>query len=332
MNKNFFKALVASKNDLETLKANSVDQSVIAAVEKQIAQIERKLSRYTLPDEFKVRAEVNGQVGIYSIYTTEIQRDLDMNRVSEFYSLFKNGHYESAFPILTITVAKANELGLRLYDFYGNDITDTADENALVIIEGQHRGVASALLYSEGSGFCLMNICNKPLITDLAQYLSTINGKEISTYSDGDRIDILASRDSDSDDLIVAINNAQNDGFNLSTIERAYCNGSTIPKDKYNKAFVSGDTLTSMLTERESEKIDLSRGQRILQGFINVGYDTKKVSRYWVEGFYSYAAAHSEERAFQALSALTNEMITTKITSGTDFIALLNTAYSNSIG
>ena len=104
-----------------------------------------------------------------------------------------------------------------------------------------------------------------------------------------------------------------------------------IPKDKYNKAFVSGDTLTSMLTERESEKIDLSRGQRILQGFINVGYDTKKVSRYWVEGFYSYAAAHSEERAFQALSALTNEMITTKITSGTDFIALLNMANSNSI-
>ena len=329
---NPFKALSATKRNLETLRANSVDQSIIAAVEKQIDQIERKLSRYTLPDEFKVKARINDQVGIYSIYTTEIQRDLDMNRVSEFYTLFKNGHYESDFPILVITVAKAKELGLRLYDFYGNDVTDTADENALVIIEGQHRGVASALLHSDGNDFCLENICYKGNITDLAQYLSTINGKETSTYKDPDRIDIMASRDSDTDNLIVAINEAKNDGFNLSTIERAYCGGSTIPKDKYNKAFVSGNTLTSMLTEREREKIDLPRGQRILQGFINVGCDTKKVSRYWVEGFNGYAAAHSEERAFQALSALTSEMITAKITSGTDFTTILNTAYNSSIG
>lgn len=251
------KALSANKKNVVLLRANSVDQSVIAVVEKQIAQIERKLSRYTLPDEFKVRASVNNQVGIYSIYTTEIQRDLDMNRVSEFYSLFKNGHYESDFPILTITVAKANALGLRLYDFYGNDITDTADENALVIIEGQHRGVASALLYSEDSDFCLMNICDKPLIADLAQYLSTINGKEISSYSDGDKIDIQEFRYFDSDNLIVAINNAQNDGFNLSTIERAYCGGSTIPKDKYNKGFMSGAFYISLFTEKGREKVDI---------------------------------------------------------------------------
>lgn len=137
-------ALSAFKNNLEVLKANSVDQSIIAAVEKQIVQVERKLSRCVVLDEFKVRTQINDH--IYSIYTT---------------------------------------------------------------------------------------------------------------CSDGDKIDIQEFRYSDSDNLIVAINNAQNDGFNLSTIERAYCGGSTIPKDKYNKGFMSGAFYISLFTEKGREKVDI---------------------------------------------------------------------------
>lgn len=139
-------ALSAFKNNLEVLKANSVDQSIIAAVEKQIVQVERKLSGCVVLDEFKVRTQINDHIVIYSIYTT---------------------------------------------------------------------------------------------------------------CSDGDKIDIQEFRYSDSDNLIVAINNAQNDGFNLSTIERAYCGGSTIPKDKYNKGFMLGAFYISLFTEKEREKVDI---------------------------------------------------------------------------
>lgn len=64
---NIFKALSATKRNLETLRANSVDQSIITAVEKQIVQVERKLSRCVVLDEFKVRTQINDHIVIYSI-------------------------------------------------------------------------------------------------------------------------------------------------------------------------------------------------------------------------------------------------------------------------
>ena len=114
-------ALSAFKNNLEVLKANSVDQSIIAAVEKQIVQVERKLSRCVVLDEFKVRTQINDHIVIYSIYTTCSDGDkIDIQEITSSYSdtLFACTNNNKGFMSGAFYISLFTEKGREKVDIY----------------------------------------------------------------------------------------------------------------------------------------------------------------------------------------------------------------------
>ena len=322
----YFK-LEEAKTLLTSLKAQGADVSVINAQETVIKKLQKEANGIHIPEDATIKVkEVDGEIRNYKICHASLQRKIKYVRVDEFLNLFKNGKYEKAYPILAITVEKAKSIGLKIFDYQGNDITDTANGDWLVIIDGQHRAAAAAILNEENPEFCLENLILKEDITNLPEYLSTINGKEISNYSDADRLEILSIRD-EGDALTKVLSETTKEGMSQATAERIFT-GKSIPRKRYSDAFISGNKLTDQLSANEKESLNIGRGVKLRDTFLSVGIEAKKISRYWVEGFNSYAKATTEEQAFTALGKLKAEKIG-KLTCGNDFVEILKKAYES---
>lgn len=314
---------------LAKLEIGGADATVINAQKKIVGRLLKERHAVKVPNDAAIKIrEDDGQIVSRKICHANFQRSIKPARVDEFLSLFKNGKYEKAYPILAITVAKAKELSLKIFDFQGNNITDTTDENWLVIIDGQHRALASAILNSneECKEFAFENVVNKDGITNLSEYLSTINGKEISNYSDSDRLEILAERDSD-DDLIQAVYALTQKGIKQSTAERMIMQ-KPIPRKKYNESFMSSSKLTTLLSPEEQKKIDVGDAFQLLEHFQMIEAELKSVSRYWIEGFNSFAKSHNRTKAFDALRVLKVKEIR-ELSCGDDFVEKLKSAYES---
>lgn len=321
--------LEEAKMLLTSLKEKGADASVINAQEAVIKKLQKEVNGIHIPEGATIKVKAaDGEISNYKICHADFQRSIKPARVDEFLSLFKNGKYEKAYPILAITVAKAKELSLKIFDFQGNNITDTTDENWLVIIDGQHRALASAILNSneECKEFAFENVVTKDDITNLSEYLSTINGKEISNYSDSDRLEILAERDSD-DDLIQAVYALTQKGIKQSTAERMIMQ-KPIPRKKYNESFMSSNKLSTLLSPEEQKKIDVGDAFQLLEHFQMIEAELKSVSRYWIEGFNSFAKSHNRTKAFDALRVLKVKEIR-KLSCGDDFVEKLKSAYES---
>lgn len=317
--------LAKAKELLNGLEAQGAEATVINAQENVIKRLQKEADGINIPENATIKIkDGNGEIKSHKICRANFQRSIRYIRVQEFLNLFKANKYERAFPIIAITVAKAKSLGLRIFDFHGNDVTDTADESSLVVIDGQHRSIAAAILNDEGSEFCLENLVIKNELTNLAEYLSTIDGRESSNYSDSDRLDILAMRDPD-DELTISIHETTKKGFSQSTSERILLR-KPISRSKYSDAFINGKKLTTLLSDKEKESLNLERGIRLRDAFLAVGIEAKKISRYWIEGFNSYAIVNAEEQAFTALGKLKPEDIG-KLSHGDDFLAILKKAF-----
>lgn len=321
---------IAKAQDLlAKLDTEGADATVINAQKKIVDRLLKERHAVEVPNDAAIKIRVNdGRIVSRKICHANFQRSIKPARVDEFLKLFNDGKYESAYPILVITVAKAKELSLKIFDFQGNNITDTADENWLVIIDGQHRALASAILNSneECKEFVFENVVTKDGITNLSEYLSTINGKEISNYSDSDRLEILAERDSD-DELIQTVYALTQKGIKQSTAERMVMQ-KPIPRKKYNESFMSSNSLTKLLSPEEQKKIDVADAFRLFSYFQMIKVDLKFVSRYWIEGFNSFAKSHDRTKAFDALQALNVEEIR-KLSCGDDFVEELKAAYES---
>lgn len=320
------KELIRKANKLlATMEASGADATVINAQKAHIKKLQEKETKeLTIPENASIYIKIDGEAKRVKICKARNQRSIKPLRVSECLQIITEGSYEQGLSIILMTVAKAKELGLTLEDFMGNDVTETADETWIVIVDGQHRSIAAAIFNNEvaeeGTKFIFENTILKEDITNYGKYLASINGKETSNFSNEDRIDILALRDSN-DELTNSINEYKNK-ISLSTLERAMTGGVTIAKSKYSKALKENVTLSSLLSEKESSKLNIQLGEKLLDACLATRMSPKRISRYWIEGFYGYVAAHDETKAFEAIAKITLENYIS-ISSGHDFTAYL---------
>lgn len=310
---------------LALMEESGAIAAVINAQKAHIKKLkERGTKELTIPENAAIHIKSDGEVKQVTICKAKSQRAIKPLRVSECLQIIKEGNYEQELPIILMTVAKAKELGLALEDFKGNDVTETADEAWRVIVDGQHRSIAAAIFndneVTEGSTkFIFENTILKENIANYGKYLASISGKETSNFSSEDHLALLAQ--GCDEELPAAI--AEHKGkLSLSTRERAMTGGVAISRRKYSKALKESVTLTSLLSEKESGKLNIQLGKRLLSACLATGVSPKHISQYWIEGFYFYVAAHNETKAFEAIAKIAPENYSS-ISSGNEFTTYL---------
>lgn len=247
-------------------------------------------------------------------------RPVDDRKVGRFTSLIRQGKYEKAYPII---VARGEDLvaaGYELCDIHGNTIAPEDEAGYFVVLDGQHRGKAYALLAAAGEDVEVPNVrLRNP--QDVGEYLVDINTAGTS-WSSKDKSSVAALTTKNERPLFQAIAELIAKGYNPSTAALIFC-GRKISGIQLNHA-LRGNEVT---LPREA-KVDIERGQRFVDLCAEAGitpvFATK---RYFIEGFNAYATSVGDERAFEALTALSgkrlNESQLREVRDSNDFITLL---------
>jgi hypothetical protein len=248
-------------------------------------------------------------------------RPIKKTIVNGFLQIIASGKYDDTQSIVT---AEATELisDYNLVDLENNPITAQEAKEYLIVLDGQHRISAFAKINAnrtQENQIVIPNVHVKKGLKNVREYLADINMVG-HNWSTADKICVSAIASNSK--LLNKTNELIKDGFNASTAI-TICTGNRMTLAKLKKIIVNGDK-SSLPTD---ETTALARADKFLTTAMSIQDMTIKIltKRYFINGFNSFAAARTEEEAFEALENLTiNDF--TSVSEDIEFVEKLKAA------
>lgn len=308
-------AISKMKKELERMKKNGFDASVIFAQETAIGEKEQQLEELTKKEDAKQGKFDENTLLTFSIVDDETSavtkkqykvafiknnRPVDEKKVDGFISIIATNKYEQAYPIIATTAKEAIENGYEVRDTKKNIVDEKDAENYLVILDGQHRAKA----FLKCSMIEAHTVPNTHLrkAKDLGKYLVDINNVGTS-WNQKDRFAVAALVSDD--ELAQAIADRISDGYNPTTAALIYTRKKISAKQVNN--LLRGETLKLP----KGAILNIDRGNRFIQLCKEAGIKVDFIKkRYFINAFNSYALSVGEEAAFNALKKLKTQELT----------------------
>lgn len=332
----FAKDLQKEEKTLKSLQRTNVNEVVIEAQKQVVESLQKQYDNSVAAEElakecigdspitFQVVNEETGKTEEVKKKIAFVKNNRPINnvKVDKFISIIAKNKYEKAYPIIVVEAKQLIGLGYKIHDLKGREISKETDDY-FVILDGQHRGKAFAILIATGENYEIPNVRIREK-ENIGEYLVDINDAGTS-WDNKDRLAVAALTATEEKDLFEEIAALINDGFNPSTSTLIFTG------KKFSKCLINKVLKGEKFSLPKDAKVDIERGRRFVTlckaAGIKIKYLTK---RYLIDGFNSYAASTSEEQAFKALESLKNLNLTDermdKIKDGTHFINLLKEA------
>ena len=264
-------------------------------------------------------------------------RDIKDSDVHAFMRTIHSGNYENDYPIIVIEGADLINNGYELVDLNGNPIIKEEAPFYLGTVDGQHRIAAFSLLNSAKSPneqICVPNVRIKrdaKYINNLREYLAQIN---MTGHNWNTKDKVRVSSMNTEDKILFKINELMDKEIPASTAVKI-CTGKKLTTAQINKILRTGDTsiLYKKETTQKGEKVveiskeDIAKKEPVMlkraDDFVNICLGIVDITvfkkRYFIDGFNHFSKSHSEDKAFKALSKLT-ESDFTNVRDEDDFI------------
>lgn len=329
------KNLKKEKTELARMKKRGVDNEVIEVQENIVNRLIKDLEHQRELDIVS-KAKLINIIMTFSIVNEETSkrtdgqkkialvhhnRDLDLKKVDNFIALIDNDKYDNAYPIIVVEAVKLVEVGYKVENINGEELTLEEAEGYFAILDGQHRSVAFAKLNAAGKEYPIPNVYIRD-IQNVGEYLTNINMIG-SSWDRKDKLMVVALITKN--ELFTSIANLIKEGFNASAAGLIYT-GKAISDKVLNKALKGEEYQLP-----KSAVINIERGNKFITlckaASISTTYITK---RYFIKDFNNFAASVGEEKAFEALSKLKELKLDEKqlkaIKEEGDFIVILRKA------
>lgn len=330
------KDLQKQEKTLKSLQKTNANEAVIDAQKQVIKNLQKKyddsiaeeeLAKECIGDSpitFQVVNEKTGEITEVKKKIAFVKNNRPINnvKVDKFISIIAKNKYEKAYPIIVVEAKQLIGLGYKVHDLKGREISKEADDY-FVILDGQHRGKAFAILIATGKNYDIPNVRIREK-ENIGEYLVDINDAGTS-WDNKDRLAVAALTSTGEKELFAEIAALIDDGFNPSTSAIIFTG------KKFSKGLINKVLKGEKFSLPKDAKVDIERGRRFVTlckaAGVKIKYLTK---RYLIDGFNSYAASTNEGQAFKALESLKNLNLTDesmdKIKDGTHFITLLKEA------
>ena len=331
------KDLQKQEKTLKSLQRTNVNEVVIEAQKQVVESLQKQyddsvaaeeLSKECIGDSPITFQVVNEETGKREEVKKKIafvknNRPINNVKVDKFISIIAKDKYEKAYPIIVTEAKQLIESGYKVYDLKGREISLEEADGYFVILDGQHRGKAFAILIATGENYEIPNVRIREK-ENIGEYLVDINDAGTS-WDNKDRLAVAALTATEEKDLFEEIASLINDGFNPSTSTLIFTG------KKFSKGLINKVLKREKFSLPKGAKVDIERGKRFVTLCKATGVKTKYLTKhYLIDGFNSYAASTNEGQAFKALESLKNLNLTDermdKIKDGTHFINLLKEA------
>lgn len=333
----FAKDLQKEEKTLKSLQRTNANEAVIDAQKQVIKDLQEKYDDSVAAEElakecigdspitFQVVNEGTGKTEEVKkkIAFVKNNRPINKGKVDKFISIIAKEKYEKAYPIIVTEAKQLIESGYKVYDLKGREISLEEADGYFVILDGQHRGKAFAILIATGKDYDIPNVHIRE-VENVGEFLVDINDAGTS-WDNKDKLTVAALTATEEKELFTEIASLINDGFNPSTSTLIFTG------KKFSKGLINKVLKREKFSLPKDAKVDIERGRRFVTLCKATGVKTKYLTKhYLIDGFNSYAASTSEEQAFKALESLKNLNLTDermdKIKDGTHFINLLKEA------
>lgn len=331
------KDLQKQEKTLKSLQRTNVNEVVIEAQKQVVESLQKQyddsvaaeeLAKECIGDSPITFQVVNEETGKREEVKKKIafvknNRPINNVKVDKFISIIAKDKYEKAYPIIVTEAKQLIESGYKVYDLKGREISLEEADGYFVILDGQHRGKAFAILIATGENYEIPNVRIREK-ENIGEYLVDINDAGTS-WDNKDRLAVAALTATEEKDLFEEIASLINDGFNPSTSTLIFT------RKKFSKGLINKVLKREKFSLPKGAKVDIERGKRFVTLCKATGVKTKYLTKhYLIDGFNSYAASTNEGQAFKALESLKNLNLTDermdKIKDGTHFINLLKEA------
>lgn len=313
-----FTKVVEKKNlnrlmiDAETLELKNAQKATSTSLVMKAQIMEKTDNGYTFKEE-------NRKFGLI-----KENREIKKIDVNGFLQIIQSGRYDESQSIVT---AEATELveKYNLTDLQGNIIPDEEIAEYLIVLDGQHRISAFSKLNSirtADNQIVIPNVHVKSGIKNVREYLADINMIG-HNWSAADKICVSAIATGNK--LLSKINELIKEGYNASTAT-LICTGKRL-KQKDLKALLSKGDISCLQDENQTFEERLNKAEKFITTAMSIEDMTTKIltKRYFINGFNSFATAHTEDKAFEALAKLTIDDFTS-ISEDLEFVEKLKLA------
>lgn len=334
------KDLQRQEKTLKSLQRTNANETVIDAQKQVVESLQKQYDNSVAAEElakecigdspitFQVVNEETGKTEEVKKKIAFVKNNRPINnvKVDKFISIIAKNKYEKAYPIIVVEAKQLIGLGYKVHDLKGREISLEKADGYFVILDGQHRGKAFAILIATGENYEIPNVRIREK-ENIGEYLVDINDAGTS-WDNKDRLAVAALTATGEKELFTEIAELIDDGFNPSTSAIIFTG------KKFSKGLINKVLKREKFSLPKDAKVDIERGRRFVTLCKAAGIKTKYLTKhYLIDGFNSYAASTSEEQAFKALESLKNLNLTDermdKIKDGTHFIKLLKEALSD---
>ena len=248
-------------------------------------------------------------------------RPIKDNDVNGFLQIINSGKYDETQSIVTIEATELIEKNYNIVDLKNKPITAQEAEDYLIVLDGQHRITAFAkynAIRTQENQVLIPNVHIKKGLENVREYLVDINmvGHHWNT---ADKICVSAI--ATNNQLLEKVNELIKEGYNASAAT-TICAGKRIKPTQLKKLITNGDT--SHLPEATTALAKANKFITMAMGITEMTV-TILTKRYFINGFISFAKAHTEDKAFEALGKLTIDDFKS-VREDDDFIERLNRA------
>jgi len=292
----------AQENEsVKGVQTPSVEQTNSKAMSKELRQAKKEVATSKMMKVQIIEKTVNGYTfkeENRKFGLVKENRPIRKNDVNGFLQILQNGKYDDTQSIVT---AEATELieNYNIVDLENNPITAQDAKDYLIVLDGQHRISAFAKLNANRTEnpITIPNVHIKSGI-NVREYLANINMVG-HAWSVSDKICVSAIATGSK--LLDKTNELIKDGFNASTAI-TICTGKRLTPTQLKEMITKGDT-----SPLPDETKALAKAEKFLSIILGITNKDKKMAskRYFINGFNSFAAALSEDKAFEALAKLT---------------------------
>ena len=297
------------QNELERMKEKGLASEVITVQEKAIADLTTQLKQMEQENKGSAQKPLTDMALTFSVVNEETfereernykiafvkhNRPINKKKVDGFIAKIAQDEYEDAYPIIAVQATALIDTDYEITDVEGNAISQDNAQEYIVILDGQHRGLA--FLHCNTTTKRVVPNTHIKEIENIGKYLVDINDVGTS-WSQKDRFAVAALVSNN--DLATEIANRIDEGFNPTTAALIYT-GKKISEAQVKK-LLRGEEWTLP----EGAKPDIERGNKFIQLCREASIDTCFITkRYFIGGFNSHAASVGEETAFSELTKL----------------------------
>jgi hypothetical protein len=315
--------LLNNQASINATEVASIESSKIKAMTKELRQARKEVATSKVMKVQIMQKTANG----YTIREenrkfglVKENRPIKKTDVNGFLQIISNDKYDETQSIVT---AEASELvnNYHIVDLEGKAISEDEAPEYLIVLDGQHRIKAFSKLNAvrePAKQITIPNVHIKSGLKNVREYLADINMVGHS-WNHADKICVATI--ATNNPLLEKTNELIKEGYNASTAI-TICTGKRIKASQLKKMITKGDT--SILPKIPQALAKADKFITIAMGIM--GMSVKLLTkRYFIDGFNSYAAAHTEDEAFKALENLSLDDFT-PVRDDTEFVEKLKEA------